>query len=40
MLGRLDLFYEMEKRIKEDDITTWGGIKIECKRVLDELIKE
>jgi hypothetical protein len=40
MLGRLDLFYEMEKRIKEDDITTWGGIKIECKRVLDELRKE
>lgn len=40
MLGRLDLFYEMEKRIEEDDITTWGGIKIECKRVLDELKKE
>jgi hypothetical protein len=40
MLGRLDLFYEMDKRIKENDITTWGGIKIECKRLLDELIKE
>lgn len=40
MLGRLDLFYEMEKRIEKDGITTWGGIKIECKRVLDELKKE
>ena len=40
MLGRLNLFYEMEKRIMEDDIMTWGGIKIECKRLLDELMKE
>lgn len=40
MLGRLDLFYEMEKRIEENDITTWGGIKIECKRLLDKLKDE
>ena len=40
MLGRLDLFYEMEKRIEEDGITTWGGIKIECQRLLDKLINE
>jgi hypothetical protein len=39
MLGRLDLFYEMDKRIKKDDMT-WAGIKAECDKLLDELIKE
>lgn len=39
MLGRLDLFYEMDKRIKQDDMT-WAGIKAECDKLLDELRKE
>lgn len=39
MLGRLDLFYEMDKRIKQDDMT-WAGIKAECDKLLDELKKE
>lgn len=39
MLGRLDLFYEMDKRIKQDDMT-WAGIKVECDKLLDELKKE
>lgn len=39
MLGRLDLFYEMDKRIKQDDMT-WAGIKAECDKLLKELRKE
>lgn len=38
MLGRLDLFYEMDKRIKQDDMT-WAGIKAECDNLLEELKK-
>lgn len=39
MLGRLDLFYEMDKRIKQDDMT-WAGIKAECDKLLDKFRKE
>ena len=38
MLGRLDLFYEMDELIKQDDMT-WAGIKAECDKLLEELKK-
>lgn len=37
-LGRLNLFYEMDKRIKQDDMTL-AEVKTECDKLLEELKK-